>query len=431
MKYGINKQYVADHKDSAAPIADPAETKDAIMKELVTIKGALEKNLNDKAVNQQKNLDEKIEVVNATIEELKNKKPEVTAEELKAIKDDLDVTIKALDVLQSRQKSQKATGTHYEAPEDFSLKAQIHKGFESFKDNISKGKIAAGDNVAPLTVKAVGDMTIAANLTTGNLPNTYRSGIVGQPYEMVHLRDLVVVTPSATDSYHFYRHNVGEGAINWQVQELATKQQIDENLAEQTVNLDYLAGWLRISRKMLRNFSGLQAYITRWLPEKYYQVEDTKGYQALISAATGVADSSGTDTISVIIRTIGLQKKAKYNVNGIVVDGVTWARILTYKASTSGEFTMPIGVVSISPSGVLMICGVPVYVASWVGGDEAIIGDWRYFEIIQSEGLSLQFFEQDGTNVRENKITVRIEASVGFAMLDPLAFVVASLESVS
>jgi HK97 family phage major capsid protein len=274
-------------------------------------------------------------------------------------------------------------------------------------------------------------MTIAANLTTGNLPNTYRSGIVGQPYEMVHLRDLVVVTPSATDSYHFYRHNVGEGAINWQVQELATKQQIDENLAEQTVNLDYLAGWLRISRKMLRNFSGLQAYITRWLPEKYYQVEDTKGYQALISAATGVADSSGTDTISVIIRTIGLQKKAKYNVNGIVVDGVTWARILTYKASTSGEFTMPIGVVSISPSGVLMICGVPVYVASWVGGDEAIIGDWRYFEIIQSEGLSLQFFEQDGTNVRENKITVRIEASVGFAMLDPLAFVVASLESVS
>jgi hypothetical protein len=183
-------------------------------------------------------------------------------------------------------------------------------------------------------------------------------------------------------------------------------------LTEQTVNLNYLAGWLRISRKMLKNFAGLQSYITRWLPERYYQREDTKAYQALISAATGVQDLTGTDMISMIIRTIGKQKKAKYNVNGIVIDGEVWAKLLTYKASTSGEFTQPIGVVTISQTGQLMICGVPVYTASWVGADEAIVGDWKNFEIIQSEGLSLQFFEQDGTNVRENKITARIEASV-------------------
>ena len=68
---------------------------------------------------------------------------------------------------------------------------------------------------------------------------------------------------------------------------------------------------------------------------------------------------------------------------------------------------------------------------SWVGTDEAIVGDWRYFEIIQSEALSLGFFEQDGDNVKFNKVTVRIEASVGFALLDPAAFAVISLEGVS
>lgn len=113
------------------------------------------------------------------------------------------------------------------------------------------------------------------------------------------------------------------------------------------------------------------------------------------------------------------------------MDGAVWAKLLTYKASTSGEFTMPIGTITISPAGQLMILGIPVYTASWVGGDEVLIGDWTSFEIVQSESLSLQFFEQDGTNVRENKITARIEASIGFAFLQPAAMSVLAIESVS
>jgi len=407
--------------------ADPAAAKETILKELGNIKAALEANQQKAQAEQEKNLDEKLKAVTTAIDELKAAKPEVTADQLAAIKADLDVTVKALDIVQVRMKAVK--GKPFDG-EDTSFKGILNASISMLKDNIHGDKIKGGSFVTGMQLKAVGDMTIAANLT-GSIPNTYRDGIVPVPWEMVHMRNLVSVTPSETDSYHFYRHTQGEGTISFQVQELETKAQIDENLLEQTVNLNYLAGWLRISRKMLRNFKGLQGYLSRWLPQRYYEREDTVAYQALISAATGVADTTATDMISMIIRTIGKQKKAKYNVNGIVIDGEVWARILTYKASTSGEFTQPIGVVSISSTGQLMITGVPVYTASWVGGDEAIIGDWNYFEIIQSEGLSLQFFDQDGTNVRENKITARIEASVGFAMLDPAAFVVVALESVS
>jgi len=76
----------------------------------------------------------------------------------------------------------------------------------------------------------------------------------------------------------------------------------------------------------------------------------------------------------------------------------------------------------VSPAGQVLICGIPVYTASWVGADKALVGDSRYFEIIQSEGLSLQFFDQDADNVTKNKVTARIEASVGFALIDPAAF---------
>lgn len=429
MKYGVRKFYdLAQPEGGGGPAIDPKEFKTTMLKELGTIKAALDKNLTDKMELQQKNLDEKLEEVNGALKALQEAPASATIEELKAIKDDLDITIKAFDKLQTRQKQQSMRVSVQQ--DDTSLFGHISKAFDGFKSNIEKGNISKGANEISIQTKTVGDMTIASNLT-GNIPNTYRAGIVPVPFEMVHFRDLVNTTPSSTDSYHFFRHSVGEGTIDFQVQELATKQQIDEDLTEVTVNLDYLAGWLRISRKMLRNFAGLQAYISRWLPERYYQREDTKAYQVLIGQATGVADTTGTDIISQIIRTIGKQKKARYNVTGIVCDGEVWSKILTFKASTSGEFTMPIGVVTISSTGQLMICGIPVYTASWVGGDEVLIGDWRNFEIIQSESLSLQFFEQDGTNVRENKITARIESCVGFAVLDPKAFAVLSVESVS
>lgn len=433
MKYGIMKFYEPSAEEKAAAI-----TTESVMKELGNIKSALELNQTKKLAEQEKNWEEKAAAYDTTIAELKSKieANEATTEVVAELKKNLDLTIKAFDLLQIRMKSDSMKNNTNNAggngkSEDMTMGTQIKNALFGAKDDIKSAKIIGKSKDEQMTLKAVQDMTVIGNVNTGVVPNTYRQGIVPVPFEMVHMRNLVNVTPSETDSYHFYRHQIGEGSITFQGNENGAKSQFDEDLLEQTVNLDYLAGFLKISRKMLRNFTALQAYISRWLPEKYYEAEDTKAYQSLISQATGVQDTTGTDMISVIIRTIGKQKKAKYNVNGIVIDGEVWARLLTYKASTSGEFTQPIGVVTISPAGQLLICGIPVYTASWVGGDEAIIGDWRFFEIIQSEALSLGFFEQDDKNVQQNKITVRIEASVGFAMLDPKGFVVAALESVS
>ena len=353
---------------------------------------------------------------------------DLKAEDITKWKDRYELLEKGFDALQTQFKELKQSGPMNKNSNPF--QESLTAGIAELKNNLTDNGIKNKSFTTDIQLKAVGDMTIAANLT-GAIPNTYRSEIVPVPFEMVHFRSLVTVTPSETDSYHFYRHSVGEGSIEFQNQELETKAQFDEDLTEVTVNLNYLAGWLRISRKMLRNFKGLQGYLSRWIPERYYEREDTKAYQALISGATGLTDTTGTDIVSQIIRTIGLQKKAKYKVNGIVMDGAVWAKLLTYKASSSGEFTMPIGTITISPTGQLMILGIPVYTASWVGGDEVLIGDWTSFEIVQSESLSLQFFEQDGTNVRENKITARIEASIGFAFLQPAAMSVLAVESVS
>lgn len=396
------------------------ETKETIMNELNNIKSALETSLTEKANASAKNVEDKFSEVSKAIEQIKSMKPDVNAEEFKAVKENLETTIKALDIVQERMKPVVKSS----APQSWN--DMVVKSMTENKSSIQ----AVQNTTQKFQVKTVGDITTATNLT-GNIPFTYRAGLVPLPFENIHARNLFTVTPSETDSYHFYRHTLGEGVINWQGGENTAKQQIDEDLLEVTVNLDYLAGYLKVSRKMLRNFTALQSYLGRWLPERYYQAEDTKAWISMVGSATGATDTTGTDMISRIIRTIGAQKQARYNPNAIIIDGNVWAKILTYKASTSGEFTQPIGVVNILPTGQLTICGIPVYTATWVGGDEAIILDTRYFEIIQSEGLSLQFFEQDSDNVTKNKITARIEASVGFAVLDPAAISVLALESVS
>jgi len=384
-------------------------TKETILAELNNMKSALETSLTEKASASIKNVDEKIETLNGKIEEINSMKS-ATAEELTTIKSDVAAIIKGFDLLQTRQASKPVV-------ENTTLKSAI---YEAMADNKASIASVSKDKAAKMTIKAVQDMTIAGNLD-GSIPNTYRPGIIPMPYEMVHARSLYGVTPSETDSYVFYRHSGGEGAVAFQTDENVAKAQLDADLVEEVVNLNYLAGFIRVSRKMLKNFTALRAHVSRWLPEEYYKAEDAQVATAL-AAATGVPDTTGVNMIERIILTIGAQKAANYNVNQIIVDGNTWAQILLTKGVTSGDYSIPGGSVVITNQGQVLICGIPVFTAGWVGANKALVGDSRFFEIVQSEGLSLGFFDQDANNVTQNKVTARIEASVGFALLDPAAF---------
>lgn len=379
--------------------------KKEILSELENMKAALEASLTEKSA---KNVDEKISAVNSAIDELKSKKPEVSAEELNNVKATLDATIKALDILQTRSNVSKSEGKPMTWKSAVSSIMNNHKAaIENFK----------GGQTDKLTLK---DMTIADSLT-GNIPYTYSPTIQSPGMEMTHARALFSVIPSATDSFHFYRHTVGEGGLAFQTNENSAKSALAEDLTEVTVNLNYLAGFLRISRKMLKNFIGLQTYLGQWLPEEYYQTEDSQVYTALLGA-TGSSVVTGSSMVENIVLTAGSLMATKRNVNFVAVNGATWGQILANK-TTANEFTLP-GAVVVSPNGSITVAGIPVVVCSWIPANVAIVGDRTKFGIVQSEGLSLQFFEQDSDNVQKNKITARIEASVGFALLDPAAFAI-------
>lgn len=380
------------------------------------------------AIEDIKKADGKAEGAVRSIEDIK-KLMDANDATIKKLTADLEKTIQVTDKLQVT----KGGGGQPEAWKPFSF--YIGDALTKAKDKITKagptGKFQLDIDGKCLedmrnvwqyrASKAVGDMTVAASVT-GAIPITYRQEIVSLPFELVHLRNLVPVVPSDTDAYHFYQAKMGEGAVAFQTDENAQKAQLDDDLVEQTVNLNYLAGWERISRKMLRNFSGLRDWISRWLPERYYKAEDAAGVAALVAGIpAGNTNTVTADTaIDGLVAAIAAQKTAGYNVNAIVTTGAIWGGLITNK-DVGGIYTLP-SVVVVSPTGQIMFLGIPVYTASWVPADTIILGDWNYFNIVQSEALSVTWSDEDRDNFVVNKVTVKVEACIGFALLQPAAF---------
>ena len=59
-----------------------------------------------------------------------------------------------------------------------------------------------------------------------------------------------------------------------------------------------------------------------------------------------------------------------------------------------------------------------------------LVGDWsKGAQLFVRENPIVRFFEEDGTNVRENKITVRVEGRIALPIYYTDAFVTGSLNA--
>lgn len=269
------------------------------------------------------------------------------------------------------------------------------------------------------TTKQVGTMTTAANLT-GSVVASYASLPAIRMRRKAHIRDLVSVVPSSTGVWKFYRSNAptGEGSFGTTSPGDA-KNQLDYDLTEVVVTTAYLAGYVRIAKEMIQDLPFLQSFVTEELIEDYLRAEDNKYFGQLYSAATGAAGTSSV-TAEKIIQTIAALREADQDPNGIVVTNAVWAKLLNTKPN---DYSIP-GGVTITADGNIAIAGIPVIptVESNIGTNRMLIGDWTKAKIIQTEGLSVNLYEQDADNVTKNLVTVRAEARTALAVLRAEAF---------
>jgi len=350
------------------------------------------------------------EEVKTAIEAFETKNKESIDLAVKAVQDEMQTKLDAiqahadkLDVkLQEKSKKELSKGD--------AIKAAITENIDKIK-SVKKG--------AAVEIKAVGDMG-TANLT-GDAPRDYNFDVVTFPNQKVNVSDLVGNVMIEGGTYTFTREVVGEGSISTQT-EGSSKTQIDYDFLNVDVSTDFLAGFARYSKKMKNNLPYLESFVPKVLRRDYAKAENANFNARLIAEATASTEIiTGQNKVEMLIAEIAKLDGLDRDVNAIVMTPADYWDILVTEKSTGAGYGLP-GIVSLD-GGVLRINGIPLLKATWVTANKYFVADWSRINKITTEGLSLDFSEEEGTNFVKNQITARIEAQVALAVEDKLSIV--------
>lgn len=284
-----------------------------------------------------------------------------------------------------------------------------------------------------LNEKAVGTMTITNNVVdAGAYFTTVQPGIRTLPNRKVHMRSLIPLGTMEKSTITYMRETGSEGDLApWAVGNgTVAKPQFDLDFQEVTVDAEYIAGWLRISRKMLDDMAALRSYLQMRLMEMYLKVEDAQilngngtspQLDGLLTNAIPAVNTTGPN-IERLVLAIAQLEASDYTATGIIIHPSAYYNIALNKATGSGEYDLP-GIVVIQ-NGQLYVAGVPVYKTTAMAPDQYLVGDFELgCQLFIREQPTIGFFDQDRDNVILNLITVRIEGRIALAIYRAEAFV--------
>lgn len=347
--------------------------------------------------------------VKTAIDSFEAKFQDVVSKEVKEVKESFEAELKALkdhanklDVkLQEKAKS--------EVKGDFISKA-LADNFEEIK--------SVENGTRKQFKTEVKNMTLTSALT-GDAPRDYNFNPVSAPSPLVNVSDLVGSRQISGGTYTYVRVTKASGNIQTQT-EGSSKSQINYNYEMVDVNTDYLAGYARYSKKMRNNLPFLQSSLPVELRRDYIIAENTKFGAVLEAEATASAITEGNE-IERLLNNISVLAQANFQANGIVINPLDYFKIITTEKSTGAGYGLP-GVVTVE-GGMLRVNGIGVYQATWVSEGQYYVGDWSRVNKIVTEGLSLAFSEEEGTNFVTNSITARIEEQNALAVEQPSALI--------
>lgn len=327
-----------------------------------------------------------------------------------------------LEAIQTQIAEMKAQEGRFSAGENPNEKKAAVIIADAFEEHFAELKSVRKGNGQKIDMKAAGTMTAAANLT-GNVIATYDNLVAVRGRRRINIRDLIPVINSATGRWIFYRQNtpVGEGSVTFQSAPGATKPQLDYDLTEVVVNATFMAGWVLIEKSMMQDLPFLQNFVANELVEDFKRAESGAYFGQLTAGAAGDGTTASTVYAEKIIDWIATLMGNDWYANAIVTTPANWASVLKTKPN---DYSVP-GGIQIASDGTVLFCGIPLIAQNNIAAGKTLVGDFTQAAILQAEGMSVDFFEQDGTNVRQNLITARIEARTALVNRRPDAFIYA------
>lgn len=427
--------YKSDGKEGEDEDPEKKEIKTSadLLKELGEIKVSLEKKAKEDAKAE---VTEQLKAINASIEEAKAMKPEVTAEELKQVKDDLDVTIKAFDKLQVILKDRKGI-----APKEVkSFNESLVEAIEANADKIKSFK--KGMPEMRFELKAVGDMSIATNFpTAGSFNVDVRNQLIQRPFERTWLGDILPGGTSNGSSILYPKENGGEGGAALWTDHAEDKAQMDFDLTGQSAYFKWIGGYVIVEREMLDDVAFLQSYlaakmlISLKIAENSFILNgssDTNPVQGFLDVATAY-DGAYTNRVDRVIDAAWGQLVEDtfdfYQPTDLILTPRDSVSIGINKASGSGEYDLPEGSV-VFAQGQLGLAGLQTIKTTDIGSGNFLAFDRNATMFVKRLQPELRMFE-DAALAKKNKIMFRVEERATLAIFNNSALVKGTLSSES
>lgn len=334
--------------------------------------------------------------------------------------------------------------------------AELHGRFDSVEVNLQKATsglskksfadaLAAGVKTGALEalvkgnarsasfeVKA-GDMTTANNFTGEVIPAQYVPGIKYDPTRPVHVRQLIPQGSTSSDVIRFVKETAYDNGASTKA-EGATLNESDFDLTAFDANVRKIGTYFRISEEMLADTPQLVSYLAARAPEKLLTVEDTQllsgngtapNLSGIITDATAFAAGAFTDAVNAAnefdVLTVAINQLAlvNYRPDYIMLNPTDFHKILLLK-STTNEYLKDQVYMGLQPQ----FLGIPVVINTAIPAGDYLVGNFALgTQMWVRENLSLEFFREDGTNVRDGFVTVRLVERIALSNYLPLAFV--------
>jgi len=287
---------------------------------------------------------------------------------------------------------------------------------------------------ASFEVKA--DMTIASDFTGEVIPADRVAGYKFDPTRSTHIRNLIPQGSTSSDVVRFVKESgYSNGAAT--AAEGATIGQSDFDFTASDANVRKIATYFRISEEMLADTPQLTSYLSARAPEKLLSVEDTQilsgngsapNLSGIITDAADFDVSSGgafyqsveaANEFDVLIAALNQLALSNYDADYIMLHPTDFHKILLLKDSNNSYLKDQV-YAGLQPA----FMGVPVVVNTAITAGTFLCGNFGVgTQLWVRDNVGVEFFREDGTNVRDGFVTVRVSERIALTNYLPNAFV--------
>ena len=380
----------------------------------------MEENLKNQLDQFNSAIDSRIEKSNnEVIDNVVVKANEIVKSEVSEMATKLNERLDAIEVANKKQ---------FESKKRMSFKSALKEAFEGGAiESLAKGNSRS----ASFEIKA--DMTTGADFTGEVIPADRVPGYKFDPTRPTHIRQLLAQGSTQSDVVRFVKESgYSNGAAA--TAEGATLTQSDFDMTAADANVRKIGTYFRISEEMLADTPQLTSYLSARAPEKLLEVEDTQilsgngtapNLSGIITDATAFAAGDLADSVDnandfdVIVAALNQLANANYNADTILLNPSDFHKILLLK-DTQNNYLKDQVYNGLQP----VFMGVKVVLNTAITAGDFLIGNFGVgTQLWVRDGINVEFFREDGTNVRDGFVTVRVSERIALTNYLPNAFV--------